>query len=125
MVTEKFFRDHGIEINAKMEIGSNEAIKQAVAGGLGVSVMSQHALLMDPTNDVAVLPVEGFPIERSWYVVHPGSKQLSVVAQAFFDYLQTEARRLLVPATEKRETADRGAITSQAGRSAATSRKSD
>lgn len=124
MVTEKFFRDHGIEINAKMEIGSNEAIKQAVAGGLGVSVMSQHALLMDPTSDVTVLPVEGFPIERSWYVVHPGNKQLSVVAQAFFDYLQTEARRLLVPAADKNTPGASPEITSRADRSAATSRKS-
>lgn len=99
MVTEKFFRDHGIEITAKMEIGSNEAIKQAVAGGLGVSVMPHHALLMEPmAGEVTVLPVEGFPIERSWYVVYPGNKQLSVVAQAFFDYLQNEARRHLGPA---------------------------
>lgn len=125
MVTEKFFRDHGIELTAKMEIGSNEAIKQAVAGGLGVSVMSQHALLMDPTNDVVVLPVTGFPIERSWYVVHPGNKQLSVVAQAFFDYLQQEARRLLVPATGKDVTARApSGVTSRADRSSATSRRS-
>ncbi|MBI1394469.1 MAG: LysR family transcriptional regulator [Betaproteobacteria bacterium] len=117
LATEKFFRDRGIELTAKMEIGSNEAIKQAVAGGLGVSVMSQHELRNEPADSVCVLDVEGFPIARSWYVVHPGDKQLSVVAQAFFRYLQTEARHLL-PAighdadvvTSRREDCSSGTI---------------
>jgi hypothetical protein len=42
-----------------------------------------------------VLDVEGFPIVRSWYVVHAGDRKLSVVAQAFFEYLTTEARQLI------------------------------
>ncbi len=96
LAMERHFRDHGIELKAKMEIGSNEAIKQAVAGGLGVSVMSQHALLMEPMHGQLVeLDVEGFPIARAWYVVYPGEKKLSVVARAFFDYLQAEAETQL------------------------------
>lgn len=103
LATERFFRDHDIALNAKMEIGSNEAIKQAVAGGLGVSVMSRHALLNEPSDTVRVLDVEGFPIPRSWYVVYPGSRQLSVVAETFFQYLQAEARALL-PAVSGNDT---------------------
>ena len=72
--------------------GSNEAIKQAVAGGLGVTVMSQHTLSLEPMQgQLTVLDVEGFPIMLAWYAVYPGNKQLSVVAQAFFEYLKTEA----------------------------------
>ena len=92
MATERLFRDNGIVIKARMEIGSNEAIKHAVAGGLGVTVISTHALTLEPLHgQLVVLDVEGFPIQRSWYVVHPGNKQLSVVAQTFFEYLQSEA----------------------------------
>jgi LysR family transcriptional regulator, low CO2-responsive transcriptional regulator len=96
MATERHFREHGIALKTRMEIGSNEAIKQAVAGGLGVTVMSQHAFSLEPMHgQIAVLDVDGFPITRSWYVVHPGNKQLSVVARTFFEYLEKEARQLL------------------------------
>ncbi len=94
--TERFFREHGIELKSRMEIGSNEAIKQAVAGGLGVTVMSQHTLSLEPMQEqLSVLDVEGFPIRLAWYAVYPGNKQLSVVAQTFFEYLKAEAHVLL------------------------------
>lgn len=94
--TERYFREHGIELRSRMELGSNEAIKQAVAGGLGVTVMSQHTLSLEPMQgQLSVLNVEGFPIMLAWYAVYPGNKQLSVVAQTFFEYLKVEARALL------------------------------
>jgi DNA-binding transcriptional LysR family regulator len=72
-----------------MELGSNEAIKQAVIGGLGLAVLSEHTLAMDaPAGQIAVLDVEGFPIQRHWYVVYPAGKQLSVVARAFLEHLR-------------------------------------
>jgi hypothetical protein len=36
--------------------------------------------------------VEGFPIQKHWYVIYPSGKQLSIVAQTFLDYLLTEGR---------------------------------
>lgn len=96
LAIERFFREHGVALKARMEIGSNEAIKQAVAGGLGVSIIAQQALVLEPMHaQIAVLDVEGFPIPGSWYAVHPGNKQMSVVARAFLDYLTREARQLL------------------------------
>jgi DNA-binding transcriptional LysR family regulator len=70
-----------------MELGSNEAIKHAVVAGLGLAVMSLHSLTLDgPDGPLALLDVEGFPIIRQWYVVHPKAKELSLVAQAFLEY---------------------------------------
>jgi len=86
---ERLFADHGLKIQVRMELGSNEAIKQAIVGGLGVSVLSQHTLALDaPMGQLAVLNVAGFPIERQWYVVYPAGKQLSIVASTFLDYLK-------------------------------------
>lgn len=83
---------HEIEVRVRLELGSNEAIKQAIAGGLGLSVLSCHTLTPEgDTGELTILDVEGFPIERQWYVVHLGSKQLSVVASTFLDYLKAEA----------------------------------
>jgi DNA-binding transcriptional LysR family regulator len=78
-----------------MEIGSNEAIKQAIAGGLGVSVLSCHALALEGTKGpLTILDVEGFPIQRYWYVVYPTNKQLSVVARTFLEYLLDEGKQI-------------------------------
>ena len=95
MVTERFFSEHGKKLKVRMELGSNEAIKQAIIGGLGVAVLSRHTLALDaPMGQFAELDVEGFPIERHWYFAYPTGKQLSVVTQAFLAYLR-EAHHLL------------------------------
>jgi DNA-binding transcriptional LysR family regulator len=98
-VVERYFAERGYALRARMELGSNEAIKQAVAGGLGITIMSLHALTLEPMHgQLVVLDVEGFPIERSWFVVYPRGKQLSVVAQTFFEFLKTEGSQLAASA---------------------------
>jgi LysR family transcriptional regulator, low CO2-responsive transcriptional regulator len=93
---EKLLHEHDISIKVRLELGSNEAIKQAVAGGLGISVLSRHCLALEgETGQLVILNVEGFPIERHWHIVYPKGKQLSVVARTFFDYLQTDGKRVL------------------------------
>jgi DNA-binding transcriptional LysR family regulator len=93
MAVERFFDAHGLALNVKMTLGSNEAIKWAVAGGLGIAVLSQHALMFEPMHHrIAVLDVKGFPISQSWHVVYPAGKQLSVLAATFIDYLKQEAQ---------------------------------
>jgi DNA-binding transcriptional LysR family regulator len=77
---------------ARMEFGSNESIKQAIVAGLGISVLSLHSLVLEGVNGpIAVLDVQGFPIERHWYVAHPKGKRLSLVAAAFLDFVKQEA----------------------------------
>ncbi|OYV40700.1 MAG: LysR family transcriptional regulator, partial [Thiomonas sp. 20-64-5] len=89
LTVERMFRERGLSLNVRMELGSNEAIKQAVAGGLGLGILSLSTLHPDPSLDeVAMLDVEDFPIRRHWYLVWPRDKQLSVVAAAFLDFLR-------------------------------------
>jgi DNA-binding transcriptional LysR family regulator len=83
---ERRFADYGIAIHPRLELGSNEAIKQAILAGLGISALSRHTLTLNQ-GQFAVLDVEGFPILRHWYAVYPAGRQLSVVARAFLDYL--------------------------------------
>jgi len=86
--TLRHFNNAGLRPNIRMELGSNEAIKHAIVGGLGLSVLSLHTLTLEGSGGpVAVLDVEGFPIQRQWYVVHPKGKELSLVAKAFLDYV--------------------------------------
>lgn len=78
---------------ARMEFSSNEAIKQAIVAGLGISVLSLHSLALEGTSGpIAVLDVQGFPIQRHWYVAHPKGRRLSVVGQAFVDFVKQEGK---------------------------------
>lgn len=84
---ERRFAEKGITLNTRLELGSNEAIKQAILAKLGISALSLHTLALNAPGQFAVLDVEEFPIQRHWYAVYPAGRQLSVVARAFLDYL--------------------------------------
>ncbi|MEK9803212.1 MAG: LysR substrate-binding domain-containing protein, partial [Curvibacter sp.] len=81
------------------ELGSNEAVREAVAGGLGLAVISVHALAPKPaTQGVAVLDVQGFPIASQWHIVYPKGKRLSPIAEVFRQQLVAQAGQLLAQA---------------------------
>jgi len=92
--TLREFERHGLTPKVRMELGSNEAIKHAVVGGLGLAVLSLHTLSLEgPNGPVALLDVKGFPIMRQWHLVYPKDKELSLVADAFLEFsLDVEPR---------------------------------
>ena len=89
---QKLFDEEEVDVKVKLELGSNEAIKQAIAGGLGISVLSSHTL-MPYAEDLTILDVEHFPIKRNWYMVYPNGKQLSIVGHTYFEYLLEAAKQ--------------------------------
>lgn len=90
------FDRHGIKPNIRMELSTNEAIKQAILAGLGISIMSKYTLGVETRHaNLAILDVEGFPIERKWQFVYPVGKQISSVARAFMDFVRIEGKTIL------------------------------
>ena len=88
MAIDHYFKAARFRPNLRLELGSNEAIKESVAGGLGISVLSSHALHgHEREHGVCVLNVQGFPIESNWHVVHPKGKKLSPIASIFKSHL--------------------------------------
>lgn len=84
MAVDLHFRKQRFRPEIRLELGSNEAIKEAVAGGLGLSIISRHALHgRNAEHGVSVLDVEGFPLSSNWHIVHPAGKRLSPLAAAF------------------------------------------
>jgi DNA-binding transcriptional LysR family regulator len=78
----------GIRLDVKLTVSSNEAIRDLVASGMGLAVLSRHALPADPaTEGLCILAVQGFPLRRPWRVAHLRSKILSLPARAFLDEL--------------------------------------
>jgi len=101
-IAMRLFAAHRFSPRIQMELPTNEAIKEAVLAGLGVTIMSRHTFGLDPESSrYLCLDVEGFPLENHWYLVYPQGKQLSPVARAFLDFARSEAKGL-VPETLKR-----------------------
>ena len=93
LACDAFFAAQNFKPMVRLELGSNEAIKQSVAGGMGISVISLHALGEHYTADsLAVLNVDCFPIHSNWYSVTLQGKRLSPPALAFLEYLAAHAR---------------------------------
>lgn len=93
---ERFFEERGIMPHTRVELTSNEAIKQAVQAGLGLGVVSVHTLELElETGRLKVLDAEGFPIVRHWYVVFRKGKRLSPIASAFKDFVLHEAQSVM------------------------------
>jgi DNA-binding transcriptional LysR family regulator len=84
---ERLFDAHGLAITPRLELGSNEAIKQAVLADLGISALSRQALALHPPGQFAILDAEHFPIVRHWHAAYPAGRQLSPVGRAFLDFL--------------------------------------
>ena len=93
LATDRFFLAQNFEPASRLELGSNEAIKEAVAGHLGVAVISRHAL--KPTElaqDLCMLPVSGTPIASQWHLVYPKARQISPIAAVFRNHLLQDAK---------------------------------
>jgi DNA-binding transcriptional LysR family regulator len=96
LVAYGVFDRHGLEPRVRMELSTNEAIKQAILAGLGVSILSRYTLGLDTgQRELAVLDVEGLPIERQWQFVYPVGKQVAPAARAFMDFVRAEAKQLV------------------------------
>jgi len=85
-IDEHLARDK-VVLSRRMVVGSNEAIKQAVAGGLGLSIVSRHSLSDADLPELRILSVRGFPLRRTWYIVHWSEGELSAPALAFREFL--------------------------------------
>lgn len=83
----RLFTEKGLRPNVVMDLSSNEAIKHAVASGLGISILSIHSLALEGTSGpIEILEAEDFPILRKWFLVYPRDRPLSLTAQKFLDF---------------------------------------
>jgi DNA-binding transcriptional LysR family regulator len=87
---ERLLAENELKVKPYMELGSGEAIKQAVMSGIGIAMLSTFSLKLElETGRLVLLDVEGLPIKRHWYAVHRRGKHLTPAALKFIEFLQT------------------------------------
>ena len=88
LACDDHFAANGVSPAVRLEMGSNEAIKQAVVAGLGISFLSQHTLGLElSVGHLAVLQVEGASVMRRWFMVRHKGKRLTPALAAFWDFV--------------------------------------
>ena len=93
---ERIYKEAGVALRIGSELSSNEAIKQMCAAGFGAAFLSLSTCALElDAGLLGLLPMQGNPIEREWFVMHLASRRLPQVASAFKQFLTEHGQRLL------------------------------
>ena len=93
---EKFLQSNNITVLRKVELTSNEAVKQALMAGLGYSIMPFIGIRKEiVSNELQIIPVKGLPFKTTWNLIWLKGKKLSPTAAAFLEYLQKNKEQIV------------------------------
>jgi DNA-binding transcriptional LysR family regulator len=96
MAMEGYFETREGKQRKRMELTSNEAVKQAVIAGLGYSIMPLIGIQNELLNgQMHILKADGLPLKTEWRLIWLKGKKLSPVSQAFLDFVRTEKQKIL------------------------------
>jgi len=91
LVMENFIAKNKIKIKKKIELTSNEAVKQAVIAGLGLSIMPLIGIRNEiEKGTLKIIPIKGLPIQTTWRLIWLKEKKLSPIAESYLNYLVKE-----------------------------------
>ncbi len=96
LVMEQFIRANSLTVLKKMELTSNEAVKQAVIAGLGSSIMPLIGIKNELSNgELQIVPVKKFPIKTNWHLIWLKNKKFSSASKAYLEYLKKEKDNII------------------------------
>ena len=96
LAMEQYLVKHKIAIEKEMELTSNEAVKQAIIAGLGISIMPIIGIKNELQNgDLQIIEMIDFPLETNWNLIWLKSKNLSLVAKSFKKHLEENKENII------------------------------
>ena len=96
LVMERYIEKNNLPVHKKMELTSNEAVKQAVISGLGYSIMPLIGLKNElQLKEVQIIPTKNFPLKSTWHLIWMKNKNLSPVADSFLNYIKKEKQNII------------------------------
>jgi DNA-binding transcriptional LysR family regulator len=95
-VMERFLQSNHITVLRKMELTSNEAVKQSLMAGLGYSIMPFIGIRKEiVSKELQIIPVKGLPFKTTWNLIWLKGKKLSPTAATFLEYLQKNKEQIV------------------------------
>ncbi len=96
LVMERFIEKNRLPVQKKMELTSNEAVKQAVMAGLGYSIMPLIGIRQELQNGLLrIIPVKGFPIQSVWNLIWLSNKRHQPAPAAYLEFLREEKQQII------------------------------
>lgn len=93
---EKFFTENNISVLKRMELSSNEAVKQALIAGLGYSIMPIIGIKNELQNkELEIIPIKELPITTTWSLIWLKGKKQTLVSAAYLDFLKKEISNIV------------------------------
>lgn len=93
---EKFFSDNNISVLKRMELSSNEAVKQALLAGLGYSIMPIIGIKNELKNkELDIIPIKELPITTTWSLIWLKGKNQTLVSAAYLEFLKKETSNIV------------------------------
>jgi DNA-binding transcriptional LysR family regulator len=88
LVMQRHFESINYSPKIKMELTSNEAVKQAVIAGLGYSMLSLLSIKNELIQkELEIVPDVQMRVRSTWRLIWLKNKQLSPVASAFLQHV--------------------------------------
>jgi DNA-binding transcriptional LysR family regulator len=93
---EKFLLENNLNVSKKLELTSNETVKQAVIAGLGYSIMPLIGLKNELKNQqLKIIPVDGLPLTSTWHLIWLKGKKFLPVADQFLQFVKTNNSEII------------------------------
>lgn len=98
MVMEKELEAESIFPEKTMELSTNEAVKQAVMAGIGISLISDLSMTSELNSGmISKIDLKGYPIQTHWHVLYKRDKIISRVFLNFIEFLKDEKNISYLP----------------------------
>lgn len=95
-IMEQYIEQNNLKVLKKMELTSNEAVKQALLAGLGYSIMPLIGIKNELENhELTIIPIPGLPIQTTWSLVWLKGKRHNPVSQSFLTFLNTNKSQIV------------------------------
>lgn len=92
---EKYLNTHDVKVNKRMELVSNEAIKQGISAGLGLSIVPLIGLRNELANgSMEIVPMKDLPIVTNWNLVYNKGKKMTPAQETLIRYLEQNKVKL-------------------------------
>ena len=93
---EKFIEENNVSVFKKLELTSNEAVKQALIAGLGYSIMPLIGIKNElHANELHIIPVRGLPIKTKWSLIWLKGKKHSPISEALLEHIKSEKANIV------------------------------